>query len=188
MRRLKQRHASSCPRAAVEVKSNHLFAQPELRMSRPGSSNDNHRSCGGGFGSGRQRPRADDDLDQDRSDGENRSCGGSRDESPAPSDGTGHTSAPGDSEESADEEYDSSDRKERVRRRRARRVAVPAISREPMFSGNHSTQFSNRSDVGNICFFFGNWGQRTQSMEGGVQKNIDAQITKQKPRPSHWPK
>ena len=178
MRRLKQRHASSCPRATVEVKSNQLFAQPQLRMSRPGSSSDRNLSCGGGFGSRRQRPRLDDDLDQDRSDGENRSCGGSRDESLAPSDGTAHTSAPGDSEESNDEGYGSSDRKERVRRRRARRVAVPAFAGEPRFTGNHSTQFNNRSDVGNIGFFFGNWGLRTQSMEGGVQKNIDAQITK----------
>ena len=127
--------------------------------------------------SGSSSDKMDADLDQDRSGGENRSCGGSRDESLAPSDGIAHTSAPGDSEESNDEGYDSSDRKERVRRRRARRVAVPAIAGEPRFTGNHSTQFNNRSDVGNIGFFFGNWGQRTQSMEGGVQKNIDAQIT-----------
>ena len=174
MRRLKQRHASSCPRAAVEVKSNHLFAQPQLRMSRPGSSNDNHR----GLQLVHVPPPADNDLDQDLSDGENRSCGGSRDESPAPSDGTGNTSGPGDSEASADEEYDSSGRKERVRKRRARPVVVPKFAGHTTFTGYHSTQFNNRSDVGNIGFFFGNWGQRTQSMEGGVQKNIDAQITK----------
>ena len=182
MRRLKQRHASSCPRATVEVKSNQLFAQPQLRMSRPGSSNDNHR----GLQLVLVPPPADNDLDQDLSDGENRSCGGSRDESLAPSDGTAHTSAPGDSEESNDEGYDSSDRKERVRRRRARRVVVPAFAGEPRFTGNHSTQFNNRSDVGNVGFFFGNWGMRSQDMDGGVQLNIDAQITK-KPRPSHWP-
>ena len=162
MRRLKQRHASSCPRAAVEVKSNHLFAQPQLRMSRPGSSNDNHR----GLQLVLVPPRADNDLDQDRSD----------DESLAPSDGTGNTSGPGDSEASADEEYDSSGRKERVRKRRAVPV-VPKFAGHWTYTGEYSSKFNNRSDVGNIGFFFGNWGQRTQSMEGGVQKNIDAQIS-----------
>ena len=180
MRRLKQRHASSCPRAAVEVKSNHLFAQPQVRMSRPGSSNDKHR----GLQLVLVSPLADNDLDQDLSDGENRSCGGSRDESPAPSDGTGNTSGPGDSEASADEEYDSSGRTERVPKRRA--VLVPKFAGHYTNTGDRSSKFNNRSDVGNIGFFFGNWGQRTKSMEGGVQKNIDAQISK-KPRASHWP-
>ena len=185
MRRLKQRHASSCPRAAVEVKSNHLFAQPQLRMSRPGSSNDNHRSCGGGFGSGRQRPRADDDLDQDLSDGENRSCGGSRDESPAPSDGTGNTSGPGDSEASADEEYDSSGRKERVRKRRAVPV-VPRYAGHWTYTGHHSSQFNNRSDVGNIGFFFGNWGSKNPEYGRGCAEEHRRTDLK-KPRASHWP-
>ena len=98
-------------------------------MSRSGSSSDSHRSCGGGPGSRRQWPRLDDDLgqdnsggqnrscggiglDQDRSGGENRSCGGSRAESLAPSNGSVVTSAPGDSEVSTDQEYyDSSDGK-----------------------------------------------------------------------------
>ena len=114
-------------------------------MSRPGSSSDSHRSCGGGPGSTRQWPRLDDDLgqdnsggqnrscggiglDQDRSGGENRSCGGSRAESPAPSNGSVVTSAPGDSEVSTDQEYyDSSDGKKRVQRRKARHVTVPKL-------------------------------------------------------------
>ena len=165
-------------------------------MSRLGSSSDSHRSCGGGPGSRRQWPRLDDDLpqhngggqnrscggiglDQDRSGGENRSCGGSRAESPAPSNGSVVTSAPGDSEVSTDQEYyHSSYGKKRVQRRRARHVTVPQVAGAPRFTGYRSTRFNNRSDVGNVGFFFGNWGMRTQSMDGGVQLNIDAQIAK----------
>ena len=165
-------------------------------MSRPGSSSDSHRNCGGGPGSRRQWPRLDDDLgqdnsggqnrscggiglDQDRSGGENRSCGGSLAESPAPSNGSVVTSAPGDSEVSTDQEYyDSSDGKKRVQRRKARHVTVPQVAGAPRFTGYRSTRFNNRSDVGNVGFFFGNWGMRTQNMDGGVQLNIDAQITK----------
>ena len=185
---------------------NHSSCFPKVpwAMSRPGSSSDSHRSCGGGPGSRRQWPRLDDDLgqdnsggqnrscggiglDQDRSGGENRSCGGSLAESPAPSNGSVVTSAPGDSEVSTDQEYyHSSDRKKRVQRRKARHVTVPQVAGAPRFTGDRSTLFNNRSDVGNVGFFFGNWGMRTQNMDGGVQLNIDAQITK-KPRPSHWP-
>ena len=150
-----------------------------------GSSSDQNRSCGGGPGTRRQWPRMDADLDQDRSEGANRSCGGSRAESPASSAGSVHTRAPGDSEESTDEGYDSERRKERARRRSSRRVTVAPVVGEPTYIGHRSTQHNNRFDVGNAGAFFGIWGQRTQSMNGRVQNNIDAHIL-EKPMPSHW--
>ena len=146
------------------------FPHP-LAMNRPGSSSD----------------QTDADLDQDRSGGEKRSCGSSRDESPAPSDDSGYySSVPGDSEASDTEGNASSDEKHRAPMRRGRRACpIAAVAGEPEFTGHRSSHYNNRNDVGNICIFFGSWGQRTQKMEGQVQKNIDAQI--KKPMPSHWP-
>ena len=135
--------------------------------------------------SGSSSDKMDADLDQDRSGGENRSCGGSRDESPAPSADSGYLCVAGDSEASGSEGYDSSDEKHPAPKRRARHCPVSAVAGEPEFTGHRSSRYNNRSDVGNIGIFFGNWGQRTQKMEGQVQKNIDAQI--KKPMPSHWP-
>ena len=116
---------------------------------------------------------------------EDRSGGGTRDESPAPSAGSDFSIAPGDSEVSGSEGYASSDGEKRAPRRRARHAPVPAVAGRPTFTGYRSTHFNNRSDVGNIGIFLGNWGQRTQRMNGCVQKNIDAHI--KKTMPSHWP-
>ena len=112
------------------------------------------------------------DLHQDRS------CGGSRAQSPASSAGTVRTSAPGDSEESTDEGHDSETKKKRARYRRVRRVHVAAVAGQPTYTGPRSTHHNNRFDVGNVGVFFANWGQRTKKDDGKVQNNIDAQILK----------
>ena len=112
------------------------------------------------------------DLHQDRS------CGGSRAQSPASSASTVRTSAPGDSEESTDEGHDSETKKERARYRRVRRVHVAAVAGQPTYTGPRSTHHNNRFDVGNVGVFFANWGQRTKKDDGKVQNNIDAQILK----------
>ena len=118
------------------------------------------------------------DIDEDRS------GGGNRDESPAPSAGSDFSIAPGDSEVSGSEGYASSDGEKRAPRRRARHAPIPAVAGRPTFTGYRSTHFNNRSDVGNIGFFFGNWGRRTKQKDGYVQQNIDAPI--KKPMRSHW--
>ena len=157
-------------------------------MGRPGSSSDQNRSCGpglnaspradqnrscgGGPGTRREWPPKNADLHQDRS------CGGSRAQSPASSAGTVRTCAPGDSEESTDEGHDSETKKEGARYRRVRRVPVAAVAGEPTYTGPRSTRHNNRFDVGNVGVFFANWGNRTKKDDGKVQNNIDAQILK----------
>ena len=111
------------------------------------------------------------DLHQDRS------CGGSRAQSPASSVGTVHTCAPGDSEESTDEWHDSETKKKGACYRR-KKVLVPEVAGEPTYTGPRSTHHNNRPDVGNVGIFFANWGQRTKKNDGKVQNNIDAQILK----------
>ena len=139
-------------------------------MNRPGSSSD----------------QTDADLDQDRSGDEKHSCGSSRDESPAPSADSGYSSVPGDSEASDTERNASSEAKQRAPWRSRRRACpIAAVAGEPGFTGPRSSKWNNRPEVGNICFFFGNWGKRTQQIGGGLQGNIDAQI--KQTMPSHWP-
>ena len=48
------------------------------------------------------------------------------------------------------------------------------IARRPLANA----RFNEDATVGNIGFFFGNWGKRTQKAAGGVQRNIDAQLKK----------
>ena len=105
------------------------------------------------------------------------SRGSTRDESPAPSSNSGYSCVPGDSEAS-DTELSSDERPWAPRRRGRKPCKVPAIEGEPGFTGPRSTNWNNRADVGNCGVFFGNWGQRTQQGQGGVQRNIDAQIKK----------
>ncbi len=52
----------------------------------------------------------------------------------------------------------------------------PAVADPPL----RSAKFNSRDDVGNIGYFFGNWGQRARDRE--IQRNIDLQI---KHNPAH---
>ena len=115
---------------------------------------------------------------------EDRSGGPKRDVSPAPSGESGWSQAPGDSVASApmpEEEEDPADSNSAppavAESRKPRDTAPPAVA-EGKWTPLRSSVLNDRADVGNIGFFFGNWGQRTKQKGGRVQDNIDAQIKK----------
>ena len=115
---------------------------------------------------------------------EDSSGGPKRDVSPAPSGESGWSQAPGDSVASAsmpEEEEDPADFNSAppavAERRKPRDTAPPAVA-EGKGTRLRSSVLNDRADVGNIGFFFGNWGQRTKQKDGRVQDNIDAQIKK----------
>ena len=114
---------------------------------------------------------------------EDRSGGPKRDVSPAPSGESGWSQAPGDSVASAPmpEEEDPADSNSAppavAESRKPRDTAPPAVA-EGKWTPLRSSVLNDRADVGNIGFFFGNWGQRTKQKGGRVQDNIDAQIKK----------
>ena len=138
---------------------------------------------------------SDEQLAQSSESVEDRSRGPTRDVSPAPSDGSAWPRAPGDSEVSCEEGQAESDQSLLQAEaqgtplpfagRRPRDTAPPAVAGE-VSQGRRlrSAVLNDREDVGNIGFFFGNWGRRTKQKDGYVQQNIDAQI--KKPMRSHW--
>ena len=89
-----------------------------------------------------------------------------------------------DGEESAVEEQDERDKQSAVAedeskdtrpalqascgRKRVRNTAPPTVAGEERRALRNAT-LTDRDDVGNIGFFFGNWGRRTQQGGGGVQ-------------------
>ena len=143
------------------------FAPPPWRTLQPSSSS----------GAVEDRSRGEDRSGasvQDRSGGPN------RDVSPAPSGESGWSQAPGDSVASTamPEEEDPADSNAAppavAESRQSRDTKPPAIAEGKL----RSAVLNDRADVGNIGFFFGNWGQRTKQKGGRVQDNIDAQIKK----------
>ena len=118
---------------------------------------------------------------------EDRSGGPKRDVSPTPSGESGWSQAPGDSVATApmpEEEEDPADSNFAppavAESRKPRDTAPPAVA-EGKGTPLRSAVLNDRADVGNIGFFFGNWGQRTKQKGGCVQENIDAQIKKTQP-------
>ena len=114
---------------------------------------------------------------------EDRSGGPKRDVSPAPSGESGWSQAPGDSvasvamPEEEDPAYSNAAPPAVAESRKPRDTAPPAVA-EGKGTPLRSSVLNDRADVGNIGFFFGNWGQRTKQKGGRVQDNIDAQIKK----------
>ena len=86
-------------------------------------------------------------------------------------------------EHDAESEDDRPPMRARGWRKEARNTDPPAVAGEEQPRLRNAT-FTDRADVGNIGFFFGNRGRRAAQMGGEVQRNIDAQVKKQ--RPDHW--
>lgn len=121
-----------------------------------------------------------------------RSSGGAslRDPSPSPSEQSQYTQAPGDSEASDTEAGPGQTRSDDegadagavppavaakwVWVKKQRDTTPPAVAGET--TPLRSAALNEREDVGNIGWFFGNWGQRAGGGQMGVQGNIDAQI------------
>ena len=98
------------------------------------------------------------------------------------------TEAPGDSEATDEElsavaEPDAEDAQSAAaeaefedgrppRRAKGRSTTPRAVAGRPL----RNATFTDRPDVGNVGFFYGNWGRRTKQMGGEVQRNIDDQI------------
>ena len=102
-----------------------------------------------------------------------------RDESPAPSQASSRSRAAGDSVvEEEDIGWDPYGDANPPKLAKGKCTSPPAVAGEvqPMRHAN----FNDRDEVGNIGFFFGNWGKRTQQLGGAHQANIDAQIKKKK--------
>ena len=128
-----------------------------------------------------------DEVHHGRRCGDQRASGSSgRDPSPASTrseytrqagDSTADESEEGDDDEpSAVAEKDSAAAPPRLPQLRKRDTTPTAgvVGRTTLANAS----FNEAEGVGNIGWFFGNWGKRTQNAAGGVQRNIDDQIKK----------
>ena len=157
------------------------FPAPELQRTPPPEpfGEDDfpaiNRSCGS---SG-----ADDRGRSEHHSGGASSSGAHAREPSAGSERSAFTEAPGDSEATDEEtsavaEHDAKDAQSAAaeaefedgrqpRRAKGRSTAPPAVAGEAKPPLKNAT-FTDREDVGNIGFFFGNWGRRAQRMGGEV--------------------
>lgn len=152
------------------------------------------RSCGAGDGDFPELRPWRPQLRHGRgsSGGASGSEGSARNPSPASS-RSDYTAAPGDSEATdndepavadddqpavADAEDEANPPDQATGWRKKEKTTTPAaVAGEPQRALRNSA-LTEREDVGNIGWFFGNWGRRTKQMGGDVQQNIDNQIKK----------